>query len=382
MQSWLEWGMLPKYCRAVLLAGMLAAPAFAQDVMVFTDGERLVGKFLRSNGASATFKSDVLGEITVDWSKVKELQSTQAFAVIPKNVVLKRNADISKIPEGTIAVADQKITITPVPGQSNAQPNGQPQTVAVADAGNVIEKTTFDAEMQHNPSFLADWGGTVTAGGSLVEATQKNETFTGAINLLRLVPDADWLRRRNRTIVVFSTSYGTIKQPGVPTVKTEIYHAGAERDEYLSATFFAFGQASFDHNYSQGLDLQQTYAGGIGWSVIKRANESLDLKAGVTYVRQSFTLASADQNLEGSTFEEDFQRGFWHGTKFTEQLIIAPAWNNLDAVTATGNATLTMPVYKRMNFTLGTIDNYLHDPPTGFKKNSFQATMGLTYSLR
>ena len=35
-----------------------------------------------------------------------------------------------------------------------------------------------------------------------------------------------------------------------------------------------------------------------------------------------------------------------------------------------------------MNFTLGTVDNYLHDPPPGFKKNSFQATMGLTYALR
>ncbi len=115
MQSWLEWSMLPKYCRAVLLAGMLAAPAFAQDVMVFTDGERIVGKFLRSNGASATFKSDVIGEVTVDWSKVKELQSAQAFAVIPKNVELRRNADTSKIPEGTIAVADQKITITRSP---------------------------------------------------------------------------------------------------------------------------------------------------------------------------------------------------------------------------------------------------------------------------
>ena len=165
-------------------------------------------------------------------------------------------------------------------------------------------------------------------------------------------------------------------------MKTEIYHAGAERDEYLSTVIFAFGQAAFDHNFSQGLDLQQTYAGGIGWSVIRRANESLDLKAGVTYVRQSFTLASADQNLEGSIFEEDFQRGLWRGTKFTEQLIAVPAWNNLNAVTATGNATLTMPVYKRMNFTLGAIENYLHNPPEGFKKNSFQATMGFTYSLR
>ena len=359
----------------LFLACVTAAPAlFAEDVMVFTDGERLLGKFVRSNGASAVFKSDAIGEITADWSKVKELQSSQAFAVIPKNVVLKRNADTSKIPEGTIAVADQKITVTPSAGQ--------PQTVAVADADHVIDKTSFENEMQHNPGFFSDFGGTVTAGASLVESTQTSRAFNVAINLVRTVPDADWLRRRNRTIVNFSTAYGTLKQPTAPLVKTDIYHAGVERDEYFSAAVYGFGQAAFDHNFSQGLDLQQTYAGGLGWSVIKRPNESLDLKAGITYVRQSFTQASANQNLEGSTFEEDFQRGLRRGIKFTEQLIIVPSWNNTNAVTATGNASVTVPVYKRMNFSVATIDNYLHDPPGGFKKNSFQATMGLTYSLR
>jgi hypothetical protein len=370
--------MLTKH-RALLLAGLAIAPAlFAQDVMVFTDGERLVGKFLRSNGASATFKSDAIGEITVDWSKVKELQSSQSFAVVPKNVELKRNADTSKIPEGTITFADQKITVTPAPGQ----PNAQPQTVAVADADHVIETATFDKELQHNPSFFSDWGGTVTAGAALVESTQQSRTFNVAINLVRTVPDADWLRRRNRTIVNFTTAYGTLRQPDTPLVKTDIYHAGVERDEYFSTALFGFAQAAFDHNFSQGLDLEQTFGGGIGWSAIKRPNESLDLKASVTYVRQSFTEASANRNLSGSAFEEDYQRGLRRGIKFNESLIISPAWNDTNAVTASASALLTMPVYKRMNFSIGTIDNYLHDPPVGFKKNSFQATMGLTYALR
>jgi hypothetical protein len=362
-------------CRVLLLAATLIVPAlFAQDVMVFADGERLVGKFLQSNGASATFKSDVLGEVTVDWSKVAELHSSQAFAVVPKDVELKRNADISKIPEGTIAVADQIITVTPAAGQ--------PRTVPVADADHVIEKTRFENALQHNPGLLSDWGGTVTAGAALVEATQQSRTFNAAINLVRTVPDTDWLRRRNRTIVNFSTAYGTLKQPGTALVKTDIYHASAERDEYFSEAFFGFAQAAFDHNFSQGLDLQQTYGGGVGWSAIKRPNESLDLKAGITYVRQSFTQASGNQNLSGSTFEEDYQRGLRRGIKFNEGLIISPAWNNTNAVSATGNALLTMPVYKRMNFSIGTIDNYLHNPPPGFKKNSFQATLGLTYALR
>ena len=40
-----------------------------------------------------------------------------------------------------------------------------------------------------------------------------------------------------------------------------------------------------------------------------------------------------------------------------------------------------MPVYKRLSFTVGTIDTFLNDPPPGFKKNSFQFTTGVTYAL-
>src|ERR1700721_2881964 len=87
----------------------------------------------------------------------------------------------------------------------------------------------------------------------------------------------------------------------------------------------------------------------------KRFMLSVRLDSIITSRRQGFELASANQNLEGSTFEEDFQRGLRRGIKFSQQLIISPAWNNTNAVTATGSASVTMPVYKRMNFTLGTI---------------------------
>ncbi len=380
MQTRPRMGLMRFNGGVLWIACLAAAPLFAQqpadnkDVMVFTDGERVVGKFERSNGGSAVFKSDAIGEITVDWSKVRELTTSQKFAVIPKNVVLKQHGDTSKVPEGNIAVADQKITVTPA--------TGPPQTFAASDTDHVIDQATFDKELTDNNGLLANWAGTITVGASLVDATQTSKTYNGAINLVRTVPDVDWLRRRSRTLFNFNSSYSTLEQPNTPTVKTAIDHLGLEQDEYFSPTVYAFAQGALDHNFAQGLQLQQTYGGGIGWSVIRKTNETLDLKAGVTYERQDFYVGASDQTLAASTFEEDFTRGLWHGTKFTEQLILGPAWTNSNAFTALANAALTMPVYKRLNFTLGTIDNYLHDPPTGFRKNSFQATMGLTYSVK
>src|ERR1700758_4602943 len=81
------------------------AQAPMPDVVTFTNGERIVGKLLRSNGASVTFHSDTLGDLTFDWGKVKELESSQSSAVLPKSVHLTKHADTSAIPEGKIAVA-------------------------------------------------------------------------------------------------------------------------------------------------------------------------------------------------------------------------------------------------------------------------------------
>jgi hypothetical protein len=41
-----------------------------------------------------------------------------------------------------------------------------------------------------------------------------------------------------------------------------------------------------------------------------------------------------------------------------------------------------LPVYKRLSVSTGIIDNFLNDPPPGFRKNSFQFNLGFTYTLR
>ena len=345
------------------------------DILIFTNGEKLVGQLENSTGATVTFKSDMVGAITVDWSKVQEIHSDRTFAVIPKNVVFKRhNADTSGIPEGTITLADKKLTVT--------TPAGPPRTVALADTTRVVEDASFKNAVNRVPGFFSDWKGTITAAAALVEATQKSNTFSGAISLVRLDPAEDWLTRRNRTTFDFSGSYGTISQPNSPEIKTDLFHLGVERDEYFSSAFYGFGQALLDHNFSQNLSLQQTYGGGIGWSIFRKANQSLDLKGGATYIHQQFNVAGNNQSLIAALLEEDYRRTLSRGMVFTQTLILTPALNNTNAFSGTATALLTLPVYKRINASMGINDGYLHDPPAGFKKNSFQFTAGLTYAVK
>lgn len=354
------------------------APA-TPDVIIFNNGDQLTGKFLRSVNGSAVFHSNIAGDVTVGWDKVKEIHSASKFVVLEKGSQPGRKALPKHLPEGSLSVKNQEIELTPAQGAA-------PELIPLKNVDYVIDQPTFDHALRHEPGFLSAWTGNATAGATIVQATQNTETFNGAVALVRVVPTVGWLDPRNRTLVNFQSSYGKITEPGTPTEKTAIYHAGAERDEYFSPRFYALAEAAFDHNFSQSLDLQQIYGGGVGKTMIKQDKQTLDLTGTVQYERQSFLNAppGSDKSLVGSTFAASYVHKLPKGMVFNQQLSYIPAWNDLHAYSASEADTLVLPVYKRLGLSVGTLDSYLNDPaltvpPT--KGNSFQFTMGVTYSL-
>jgi Protein of unknown function, DUF481 len=356
--------LLTRYLFLLASCALACAQTPAPDEIVFTNGDKLAGKFVKATGANVTFKSDALGDITVDWKKVKELHTSAEVAVVKKGVKLRKNGPTGDVPQGTLQEADQHFLIAPAPGQT-------PQSIPVGEANVVIDQPAFQKAVAEKPPFIKDWTGTVTLGAAIVTATQDSETFTGALHLVRAEPSENWLDPSNRTIFDASDSFGEVTQPNTPTIKTSIFHFGLERDQYFTPTIFAFGEAYFDHNYSQGLEIQQTYAGGAGWTVVKNANTVFDLKAGMSFIDQEF-LKGPSMQLVGSSF----------GFTFNQTATVIPAWNNTNAWSAAFAALLTMPVYKHLSGSLGATDTFLNDPPAGFKKNSLQITLGLTYAIQ
>lgn len=374
-----KWA-IPVLIGCVLPSGILFAQAVAgastagPDVLVLKDGEKIIGHLESATASSVVFKSDGMGEVKVDWSKVQELRSDQHFAVIPKGVKLRNSSDMPKVPQGAIAVTDQTVQVKPSAG-------AEAQHLPAGNVAEVVPEAAFQNAFQHQ-SFLHGWKGGATAGLSLTEATQKNQTITSALNLVRTTPGVDWLDVRSRTIFDYNQAYGKLTQPGSPAVKTSLVHAGAEQDWYLSPRVFVFGQAMFDHSFSQGLQLMQTYGGGLGLVVFKTENQELDFKASADYIDQRFEVASLNKRLFGSIFGESYNRTFAHGILLNEQAGFVPAWNEMSAYTAFASAALTFPVYHRFGLTVGALDNFINEPPPGFKKNSFQFTLGATYAFQ
>ena len=372
----------------------LAAPP---DVLVLSDGDTLHGKFVNEIAGKVTFHTESLGNVTLGWDKIQELHTSEKVGVLEQNAGGKGKQAFARVPTGTVDVSAGTLTV-------NGE--GAPASIPVAKLQFVMDEAVLRKQVLTEPGFFAGWNGAATAGATVVSATTHQYTFAGALNLVRAVPVVPWLNLRNKTLFGFNESYGKITQPAysypatppatgnvaVPSVvtKSSILHVGAERDEYFSPRVYALAQTAFDHNYAQDLQLQQIYGGGFGWTVVKKPNQEVDLKGTAQYEKQHFIpgTGNADQDLVGSTFSATY---LLHVKKITyaQGLAYIPAYNQMSDYSANETNTVAFPAIKNFSFSLGTLDTYLNDAPSGAtasnpptKRNSFQFTMGLTYTIK
>lgn len=402
-------GRLRSCAAAVLLLMLACAPAWSRntperheaaentkpseappDTLIFQNGDRLSGTLLRTVGETVWFHNEFVGDVHVKWSQVKEIRTGTKLIVLEQGVSPRDGKLPAGVPEGTLSVSDGSITV------QQETPPGAEVILPVKRAEYVLDETTLRKQIEGHPGVFAGWNGQITAGATVVQATQNQYTFTGSMSLARSVPTVTWLNTRNRTSLDFTGSFGKIVQPpyasdGVMTPgyssKSSIYHAEAERDEYFSPRFYALGQTVFDHNFGQDLDLQQIYGAGIGWTAVKRPDQEFDLKTTLQYESQQFIVNSGsyDQNLIGSTLDSTWAVKLPLKVLFKQQVSWIPAYNNPYAYSAGETNSLTMPFFKSLAFSVGSIDSYLNDPPPASpptRRNSFEFTTGLTYGIK
>jgi hypothetical protein len=352
----------------------------SSDTLVFTNGDTLKGKLVSGDGNGVTFNSDMAGSLTIPWAKINTLHSSAKFAVIKKNQKVTRKTPPAEVPQGTIAVADKNLSVETPTGTT---------TISTSDTAAIVDSPSFEKTVYKEPGILHGYAGSFTLGIAIVESTQKSNTYNGALTLVRTVPNAAWISPRNKTSLDASAIYGLEQQNATLTtpyssVKTDILHGDLERDEYIKPRFYYLGYASADHNYSQGLALQDIFGGGFGYTVLKNAKQELDVKTDVHYEQQQFVAGAGtpSNNLIGMDFAETYMRKLPKGLVFSETGVITPSFNDGDPYSAAFTGGLTFPVYKRLAFSTGVVDDYISNPAPTFNANSFQFTGGATYTFK
>jgi hypothetical protein len=370
-----------------------------KEELTLKNDDKLTGQLLNSTGTEIKFKTDLAGEVTVKWEDVKELKSKRDFAVIPKDV--KDARDSAKVPQGAINIGEKGIVVSPIstpkpeisaaPPEPEAKPGAAKEAAAAKEIptskiASVVDDATYQKEINRKIGLRSGWDGHITTGTSMIFSTQNTSLYQVDTALKRSIPTVSWLDPKLRTTIDFTLSAGKTTQPGTETTITNIFHVGGERDEYFSPRGYYLQMLSEDHNYSQGLVLQQKYGGGIGATLFKNKERELDITADLHYENQQFQANSSvdvealELHLIASTLTEEYTRK-WGKLQFNEKVLADLAWNNASAFSASGTSSLRLPVYKRLAFSVSTIDNFLNNPQIGYKKNSFQFITGFTLNL-
>jgi hypothetical protein len=368
-----------------------------KEELTLKNDDKLTGQLLNSTGTEIKFKSDLAGEVTVKWEDVKQLKSKRDFAVVPKD--LKDARDSAMVPQGAIKIGEKGIVVTPTaavktersaaPPEIEAKPDAAKEAVAEKEIPNskiasIVDDATYQKEIHRRIGFRSGWDGHITTGTSMIFSTQNTSLFQVDTALKRSVPTVSWLDPKLRTTLDFTLSAGKTTQPGTETTITNIFHVGSERDEYFSRRGYYLQVLTLDHNYSQGLVLQQNYGGGIGATLFKKKNAEFDITADLHYESQQFNATANVEELTlhliGSTLTEAYTRK-WGKLQFDEKLLADIAWNNASAFSASGSSSVRVPVYKKLAFSVSTIDNFLNNPQIGYQKNSFQFITGFALTL-
>jgi hypothetical protein len=364
--------------------------AEAPDTVTFVNGDQLTGKLMGVVAGTVSFHSDILGDVTIPEAKVKSLHAARQFAVIEKNQHITRKTVGERVPIGSLDLDHDTVHLKP--------PQATEKTFPLSQTSSLVDADVFHRELRNEVDPFYGWTGSITLGATLVTATNSAQTYTGAVALVRSIPTTAWLPPKSKSILNLSATYGLAKDSEInlggnefqaPSVsKTDIKHGDAEYDRYFSQDFFGLVNASADHNFGNGLQLQQSYGAGPGWSVLRTPKNTFDIKASLLYEQQQFYnglssgLGTPNVNLVGAALSENWAHAFAHGVKINQYITLTPTFNVVQAYSAVANANLVFPVYKKLNFTVSSTDNYLGDPPQGFKRNSFQFTAGVTYSLK
>ena len=116
------------------------APKPTPDVLIFANGDQLTGPLEKAAGGNITFKSDMAGEVTVGFDKVKELRSgtgAAQFALLRKGIKVNKH---TPAPEGTISIANGNVLVADDKPPANADSASGPATVPAKDVDLLVAK--------------------------------------------------------------------------------------------------------------------------------------------------------------------------------------------------------------------------------------------------
>jgi len=243
---------------------LLVTACLLADQVTLKNGDRVSGKIVKKEGDKVTFKSDLMGEVTMPWEAVREVVSDE-----PLHVVLPGERTVA----GRLSSREGNLEVSTASGKETAALN------RVAAIRNANEQRGYE-RLQH-PGLLALWAGYYDIGFSLARGNARTSTLTNALNAARVTRD-------DKTTVYANQIYSTATLEDQTAVTARAIRGGWGYNRNADPRLFINTFNDYEYDRFQNLHLRFVLGGGLGYKAVKSERSQLDLLAGAAYNREDF----------------------------------------------------------------------------------------------
>ena len=347
---------MQKLLAAVFILLTSSLSAFCDQILL-KNGDRLTGTVTKSDGKTIVLKTEFAGEVTVQWSAVQDLTSSE-------DLHLKLKNDQKVV--GTVSTDNGNLVVTTKSGEKVEAPKD-----SVALIRNTSEQLAYDKTL--HPSWFQGWTGGTNFGFALTRGNSQTKNLSLAFNAAR--------KTLTDKLGLYANSvYATNDAPGaIPMVTANAAQGGLRYDHDFSQRFFGYGSADFQEDSLQTLNLRSSLGGGAGFHAIKSERTTLDLLGGANYTREIYDAFNRD--FAAASLGEELLHKVGSGTALTQSLYYFPDLTSAGDFRSTFNLGTVTKLSKWLGWQNAFGDIYVSNPPVGKKKNDILFTTGLNVSF-
>jgi len=345
---------------------LLGPSAFA-DQVTLKNGDRLTGDIIKSDDKTLVIQSEFAGEVTIQWSAVDAIVSTQTL-----HVGLKDGQTVV----GTVSAKD---------GQVQLQTKAAGSIMTAKDSIVVMrsdkDQAAYDAaldRLQH-PHLLDFWGGFFDAGLSTTKGNSDTLSFVLGGKAVRAAAN-DKITVYMNSIYAKNRTVATATVPSASVTTAHAINGGIRGDLNINPKLFVFGFTDFEFDQFQSLDLRNVLGGGAGYHAIKNKRTVLDLSGGAAYDQAFYSTGITIKSAE-VVVGEQLSYQLSGRSSFSEQLQFFPNMSHTGQYRGIFDSTITTKLNNWLNWQVSFQDRYVSNPISGIKNNDLLLSTGirLTY---
>ncbi|HUU17398.1 MAG TPA: DUF481 domain-containing protein [Sedimentisphaerales bacterium] len=292
------------------------------DEIIFTNGDRLTGKIAHLVEGKMLFKSDAIGDVTIDISKIKTFSTDDPIAVHLRddNVLLQKivSSDPGKFAiEGAGTVKAQEFDLTAI-SSINPPPKPEPK-----------------------------WTGNISAGLTSTHGNTTTDNISASVNLSKRT-------EKDRTKLSADYAKAQQKDPdtGEKNTTEDWWRSKAKYDYFFTKKLYGYLDGRYEKDAIAELDRRVIVGSGGGYQWIESEDMNFSTEAGFATLYEKF------DNQTDSNSEISFQAGYnfdkrlMKNVKFIHELTYYPSIEQFSDYFLTSTAEV------RANFTETMFTNF------------------------